>query len=373
MMTAPELDPAPPAQSTAEPPPLGQLLDHAWPEGLSDQNQSRMRKLSAEDELLVRMRLNALLEVDAGERPATRPPAGDPRGLTASGFQSLVRRWRADRSVQTLVPYAGRTPRIRDDTPDHRLVAREIDELLRSDPDASLVAVAKAALRRSGASLAINTIRSLTRERREILRSEPEWLARNYGKNILLDVSALGLSISADDGDTIGAIALLVECSSGIVLGHAIGHLDEAPALQRSAIADGLTKIISEGIDVDGDPAKLTLVIAPGESAAYAAALREVSPTVTIIDSPRRRPGDRVAELVNGAIDILPLRPRGGRAARRSQSSTWDAVRLAVAAEEAVSAYNQDRLECVKAAMSQDRLVSMGRMVEALRPVLDIA
>ncbi len=355
-------------------PALGILLTRAWPTGISDEEASLLRKLPFEDETLVRIRLSSLLEVDAGTRPASRPPEHDPRGLTASGFQSLVRRWRSDRSVQTLLPYAGRTPRRRDDTPSHETVSHVIDEMLAADPRASLVTISKNALQRSGVQLAVNTVRSLARERRMAMRSDPAWLAENYGHHMLADVCALGSTVATDHGDVVAVIALLVESASGIVLGHAVGPVDASFALQRSAIADGLVAIVGDGIDVIGDFSSVLTIVAAAEAPEnYATSIRRASPHNAIVDSDRRRPGDRVSDLLDGAIDVLPLRPRGGRAARRSQNARWDPVRLATATQEAIDAHNRDRLALLRAAVPDNRLGPMGRMVEALRPVVDLA
>ncbi len=354
-------------------PDLCALLARAWPEGISEHDASLLRKLPREEEELVRTRLFALLEVEAGTRPASRPPEQDPRGLSASGFQSLVRRWRTDRGVQTLLPYAGRRSRARDDTPEHRIVVEMLDELLRADPRASLVTISKMALDQSGVRLALNTVRSLARERRSAMLSDPAWLATNYGRHILADVCALGSTVRVGKDDAAAAIALVVETASGIVLGHAVGPIDDAPALQRSAMAAGLASIVGEGIDiVAGTSAGLTIVLAPDTPAAYAAALHRGAPNITIVDSPRRRPGDRVADLLDGSIDVLALRPRGGRAARRAPNPAWDVARLAVAAQEAVDTHNRDRLARIRDAISDDRLTPMGCMVRVLRPVVDL-
>ncbi|WP_301091469.1 hypothetical protein [Sphingomonas sp.] len=354
-------------------PDLCALLARAWPEGISEHDASLLRKLPREEEELVRTRLFALLEVEAGTRPASRPPEHDPRGLSASGFQSLVRRWRTDRGVQTLLPYAGRRARARDDTPEHRIVVEMLDELLRADPRASLVTISKMALDRSGVRLALNTVRSLARERRSAMLSDPAWLATNYGRHVLADVCALGSTVRVGKDDAAAAIALVVETASGIVLGHVVGPIDDAPALQRSAMAAGLALIVGEGIDVVAETSTaLTIVLAPDAPAAFPAAVRRAAPGVTIVDSPRRRHGDKVADLLDGSVDVLTLRPRGGRAARRADSPTWDADRLAMAAQEAVDTHNRVRLARVKDAIPANHLAPFGRMVEVLRPVVDL-
>ena len=355
---------------------LAEAVRRAWPKGVPEKDVMLLSKLSTEDERLVAARLSALLSVEAGTRPASRAPADDARGLTDSGFQSLVRRWRADRSVSTLMPYAGRALRRRGDTADHRAVVAVVDELLKADPEMGLVPLSRQAARRSGSELAPNSVKLIARERRAMLRSDGGWIASRYGNAILSDVCALPAEVEVSPGATAGAlIALVVETASGIILGHAVGGSDSALELQRSAMADALAGTITQRLDIVGSVAStLRIVVAPGDedgALAYARAIRRAMPAAHVVDAPRRRAGDRVADLLDGAVDVLRLRPRGGRPTRRATASTWEETRLVDVAGEAVITHNEGRIALLRSALPDADLASIGRMVTALRPVVE--
>lgn len=356
---------------------LSDLVRLAWPDGLPDNEMALIRKLPPGDERLLAGRLAALLEVEAGTRPASRAP-DDNRGLTNSGFQSLVRRWRADRSTRTLMPYAGRTPRRRGDTAGHRAVVGAVDDLLRAGPEMGLVPLSREAARKSGTDLAPNSVKLIARERRAALRMDGAWIAARYGDALLSDVCSLAAEVTTEDGATSGAvIALVVEGASGIILGHSVGRADMGLDLQRSAMANALVRTITERLDTVGiEPATLSMVIAPGEDGAtieFARSVRTALPGAQVTDSPRRRAGDRVADLLDGSIDVLRLRPRGGRPTRRATASTWEETRLVEVADEAVAAHNEERIALLRSALPDASLTSMGRIVTALSPVVDAA
>ncbi len=354
-------------------PNLEKLVRRAWPTGLSADEESLLRKLSSEDERLVEVRLAALIEVEEGARRATRAPDDDPKGLTSSGFQSLVRRWRAHRRVETLLPYAGRAPRQRSDTQDHHAVSALIDEMLRKEPDASIDALARAAHRQSGVALAFNTVRAIARERRDAFRQDPSSLRRSYGRHLLADVCPLGAQIAVGSAFDRAVIALLIEAASGLVLGHAVGAAEASFELQRRSMSAGLASLNLDSLDVRREElASLTIVTPQDTPPSYTAALRAVLPVGQIVNSPQRRVGDRAANMLNGSVDILPLRPRGGRAARRTEDILWDAARISQVADEAVRSHNAVCLKHLRAAMSDRGFVSIGSMYGALKPVVDV-
>ncbi|MGJ3629284.1 hypothetical protein AB5I41_24930 [Sphingomonas sp. MMS24-JH45] len=195
-----------------------------------------------------------MLEVEEGDRPASKSPADDPRGLSNNGFQSLVRRWRADRRLRTLLPYAGRARRRRGDTAEHRLVEGELDKLLSGNPFGSLVTSAREASRRTGAAIAANTALLVARERRALLRADPTWLAKHYGMRLLVDVCSMDAMVATGNGQVAPAsLAMLVEGASGIILGHAVGLADDAIEMRRrSTFAAGLDAVVAGRLDVAG-------------------------------------------------------------------------------------------------------------------------
>lgn len=355
---------------------LRDTVRRAWPHGIDPDGEMLLAKLNPDEQQVAERRLAALLEVEAGERPASRAPSDDPRGITNSGFQSLVRRWRQDRHPRILLPYAGRAKRQRGASDAHGALERELDRLLAEPGPWTLVTLTREALARTGVGLALNTARIVARERRAALRADPSWLAEHYGRQLLSDVSALGIECEAGGGVHPAIIAVTVEVSSGLVLGHAVGPAPGALALQRSALAEGLATLISRRLDVQRpQPADLTIVVGGADIKlldAVATALREGAPTTTVVAGERRRSGDRLADVLDGAIDALPLHPRGGAPRRVCAGGTpWSEAHLASFAADAVDAHNAIRIARLDAAHVGPRS-PMGVMVSALRPVVAV-
>jgi hypothetical protein len=353
---------------------LRDMVRLAWPHGVDPDGEALLVRLSPDEQMVAARRLAALLEVEAGERPASRAPSDDPRGITNSGFQSLVRRWRQDRHPRTLLPYAARAKRPRGTTEAHVALERELDRLLAEPVPWTLVALTREALARTGVSLALNTARIVARERRSALRADPAWLADHYGGQILSDVCALGFECEGEVDAHPAVIAATVEVSSGLVLGHAVGPAPQALALQRSALAQALAKLVGRRLDVQRpEPADVTVVVGGGDTnslGALAMALRDAAPTATVIAGERRRSGDRLADALDGTIDALPLHPRGGAPRRVGAGGTpWSKANLESLAGIAVEAHNAIRLGRLDAASVGPRL-AMGAMVSALRPLV---
>ncbi|MET3761882.1 hypothetical protein [Sphingomonas sp. UYEF23] len=353
---------------------LRNTVREAWPDGVDPDGEALLAKLNPDEQNVAEHRLAALLEVEAGQRPASRAPLNDPRGITNAGFQSLVRRWRQERHPRTLLPYASRAKRQRGESDAHQALERALDGLLAEPRPWTLVTLTREALARTGVTLALNTARIVARERRARLRADPVWLAEHYGRQLLSDVCALGIECEAGGGEHPAVIAATVEVSSGLVLGYAVGPTIRALALQRSALAQGLATLVSRRLDVQRPlPADVTIVVGTSDMQQLHTmdmALREGAPTATVVAGERRRSGDRLADVLDGAIDTLPLHPRGGAPRRVGARGTpWSEAHLASFAANAVAAHNAIRFARLDAA-EIDSWSGIGVMVSALRPVV---
>lgn len=353
---------------------LREVVLKAWPEGLAEEDSALLAKLTLDEENIICVRLAALLEVEQGIRPAYRAPSGDPRDISSSGFQSLVRRWRMDRTVRTLLPYATREPRRPKSTSDHDAFEAALERLLREDPSVPLVTVSKAAMASTGTKMAVNSARLRARSKRSAIRADEKWLNENYGRELLSDVCILGAEIDDDTTTSTSVIALVIDVASGYILGHAIGAITQSLELQRSSLADSLANISMQRLDRDcSEEAKLTVVLGTGDAAAVASMSEKLSScgaAVNVIDHATRRKGDRVADVVDGEIDVLALRPRQGREARRTGTTVWGLDRLVRVGAQAVETHNAARKERIFRAIGNDR-TGIGSISKVIRPVVD--
>lgn len=352
---------------------LDNLVVKAWPTSLPE-DAARLTKLTPEQEKIFCVRLAALLEVEQGERPASRAPEGDPRSISNSGFQSLVRRWRKQRTVSALLPYETRQPRKPKALPKSDEFEAFVETLLRKDPGTPLVTVSKRAMKATGAKMAINSARHRARAVRSAIRADKAWLKENYGKELLSDVCILGADLEGKSASDKAVIAVLVDVASGYIHGHAIGPITESLDLQRAALADGLANVASRRLDRD-DVGSVTLdyVIGVGTDEAVSSiseTLRASGAPVTLIDNPTRRCGDRATDVLDGAIDILALRPRQGRGPGRSGNTRWEVERLVRAGAKAVESHNAAREAQILGAIGTAR-TSLGSISALLRPVVD--
>jgi hypothetical protein len=353
---------------------IDNLVIKAWPTS-PPEDAARLSKLTPEEERLVCVRLKALLEVEQGKRPASRAPEDDPRSIGSNGFQSLVRRWRKQRQVSTLLPYATRQPRKPKVTSETDEFETILETLLRKDPGMSLVTVSMQAIKASGSNIAINSARLRARAVRASIRSNEAWLKANYGKEILSDVCILGADLEGKSGVDTAVIALLVDAASGYIHGHAIGPIKESLDLQKAALADGLANVASRRLDRD-DVGSVTLdcVIGVGTDEAVSSMsekLRESGASVTVIDNPTRRCGDRANDVLDGAVDFLALRPRQGRQSRRFGNARWELERLIRAGAKAVEDHNAVREARIISAIGTARK-NKGKILEALESVKNI-
>lgn len=352
---------------------LDDLVSKAWPTS-PPEDAARLTKLTPEEERIVCVRLAALLEVEQGKRPASRAPEGDPRSISSSGFQSLVRRWRKERQVATLLPYATRQPRKPKTSSKEKEFESALEGLLRKDPAMPLVTVSKQAMTMSGTVMAINSARLRARALRSTIRVDQRWLKENFGKELLSDVSVLGADVDGAGHVDKAVIALLVDVASGYILGHAIGVIAESLNLQRAALIDGLANVASHRMDRDDiRSVALDCVVGMGDECAVARTgemLRASTVPLTVIDHPTRRCGDRVTDVLDGEIDILPLRPREGRGSRRTGNTLWELDRLVRAGAKAVEVHNAIREPQILAAIGAAR-TGLGSISAVLRPVVD--
>ncbi|MGJ3629285.1 hypothetical protein AB5I41_24935 [Sphingomonas sp. MMS24-JH45] len=111
----------------------------------------------------------------------------------------------------------------------------------------------------------------------------------------------------------------------------------------------------------------MTFVVGGGSHAqSLARSLREIVPAsepanedaLTVIDAPRRRIGDRIADLLDGRVDVLRLRPQ--ITATGNADGTWSMERLRAVAGEAVAAHNRPRIATFRAAFPERRRSVVG-------------
>lgn len=243
-------------------------------------------------------------------------------GVGRTAFFLLRRAWNTNKSLRALAPYERRQdasklfvePAKRRGKMSRFQVGERTAavEAIRADPSASNGAIAALVAERTASSLDRRTLISLVRKERRLLHFSPQLLIGVYGRSLVADVSALDMTLD-DGGEGQAAIAaFLVERSTGLVLGHAVGERNDGIELQRRAAERALAFLAMNTADVAiGTDVAMTLVVGPGsggEVDALSTLARSV-PGVEVVSAGRFRFGRKVSSLIGrpGRIALRPM------------------------------------------------------------------
>ena len=265
-------------------------------------------------------------------------------GMDRHHFFRLRARWKAVRSLRSLAPFAGRKLR-RSGSEALNDLADEL--VLTSEPGTSAGLLADALVR--GARSEIGRAQALKAVRDARLRqsTKPENLAKFFGRALLIDITGIDLLI--DDGrgpSRYGAAALVVERSTGLMLGHAAGCEYQAIDLQHEALVRSLGAVRNVGF-VGRDAATVEFVAAEGGDV-WRRRLRDrlQGDDIHVVDMGERRYGERLVSLVGQRVGRVALRPRAmGRTAERPGRRLLGENDVRALFDEAVQDFNAARLD----------------------------
>lgn len=366
-----------------------EALARAWPDGVRSEEAAYLRSLSEERRTIVIARLKAVLAVE--ERPRDLAAAAAIAGMGRTAFFGLRRAWKAERSLRSLAPYERREhdstsfvePTERNEGKSKRQVAERTAavEAIRADPAAGNGRIAALVAERTASTLDRRTLTSLVRQERRLLHFSPHLLLGVYGRSLVADVSALDLSLGEEGDERTAVAAFMIERSTGLVIGHAVGTRDDGVHLQRRAARRAVAFLGRERADVPVDtPVAMRLVVGPGpeeEVVALAAVAASVLGEGAVVSTGRLRFGRRAASLIGrpGRIALRPMAtvpavdepPRG--AGRPSVTAAEADVLLGVELER----HNRSALDALRIVGLASGGAESGAMAKLITDVFGLA
>lgn len=357
------------------------VLSRAWPEGVPSAEAALLKRLPVARRQKVVARLTALLDIEDLRRAnkvarLDLPARARTAGVTTDGLAAIRRKWDADRTLASVVPYLGRSERQPTQRSDDDPIVVEARALIADRPGATDSQLASELRRRGGASVP-NMIRLVRRLRRDEA-TDPSVIGVTYGKALLVDVCATDAVTAADRPI---AFALVVERASRLILGAAAGTVDDDTiALELRAVSAATARIAADGLDADAGgtvaAVELTIGDGPGVDAAFAAAdvLREVGFDVRANSRGPRRYGQRLVSLLGRRLGAISWRPRSST---RGAEAPPGAIRMDLSAAHGLLDLEVDRHNAeILANLGEGRVLTArvmdGAMARALVQVTSI-
>ena len=355
------------------------LFEEAWPDGPHDDDVRVFRTLSPARRSKVAARLTAVLKIEATRKTNARAHvdmsalARDAK-LSRDGLLNIRKKWDADRSISSLVPYLGRAEKQPTQLSDEDPIVLAARAIIADTPDALDGTIAGKLKAMFGVTKP-RGIRLVRRLRRDDAL-DPNALNKTYGRAVVVDLCAIDRTI-ADAGDTTAVLCLVAERASSLIIGHAVvSGASDTLAVQRAAVLQAADWLEREVLDLAGAEAGVILTLANGP---------HIEDAVERIDRARaagidygvtslgpRRYGRRLLTIFGkrlGALSFRPLLtdPNGDRPAAGSMPSmTLADLAVLVAAE--VAKHNEVVITQIRdAGFAEDSLVSRGAMSVALR------
>ncbi|MGU3314052.1 hypothetical protein ACLBWH_00760 [Sphingomonas sp. M6A6_1c] len=360
------------------------LLGRAWPDGVPDQEITLLRSLTAPRRSKVMARLGALLDIEDARQ--VNPNAQvDMRGkalmagLTADGLFGLRRKWEAARSLASIAPYLGRAERQPTQRLDDDPIVIAARALIADEPGSPDSVLASRLRKDFGASVP-NMIRLVRRLRRDDA-TDPARVGKTFGRSLLVDLCAIDYVTVARPVTTI-VCAVVVERTSGLILGHAVEASDgDTVAAESAAVRAAIAFVTERRLDVDGVPSEIELTIGDGPRApgAFASAqrIRCEGVDLRVNSVGPRRYGQRLVSQLGKRLGRLWWRPRSSAPGCEPPPSDWgNAIAIsdaAVMVAVEVDGHNAETL----ASLAQGGVfpgwgMAEGAMVSSLRRLLGV-
>lgn len=217
---------------------------------LSADDSAVLRALDDGQREKFRLRLAALLAVEEGY---SNKDASMIAMVSEPTLFRLRREWKDSRSLRSIAGLATRAKRGHARGTAHAQ-ARKLAKTMASKPkfaSLSLTAFARSIVEAVGNEIKIDAATTIAHEVRRELRLRPDALARDYGKHVFLDATAISISLHVPDASPqIAILALVVESASGLVLGARIATEATAGIAQLQSIRDARAFLRTSRADV---------------------------------------------------------------------------------------------------------------------------
>lgn len=283
------------------------LLKKVWKEGLPPGESAFLASQPRRVQEAIITRLQAVL--DAAEGGNLRELA-QTAGVEREGFFKMRKRWEREKALEVLVPNSRRNS-------GRRAVAR---------PEAEAEAKAQLAMRKpSQVTAALVPItkastpaaRGLVRRAMKEMSTTPEMLQQKFGAAFALDQSVIDLPIDVGGKVELALAALLLERTSGLILGAAVGSAafsdDVASAALELAAAYAKRERLRV-LPVSGGLPELEVVI--GDFGSPLNHMRFINYAIRNLGRDRvhferkRRFGRFALEIIGNRIGRIELKPR---------------------------------------------------------------
>ena len=293
------------------------LFGLVWEDGVPERERVIFEGLSTDDRAEVLARLEAVWRAENGE--AWKPLART-LGLGRSAFFNLRRHWR-ERSLEGVIPFARQAPRRIETAPDAPIRRRARRLLIEDGLSCGNAELARRLVEQAGpddeigggsAQTRLQWAERLVRHERRALARDGAYLRVNYGRRILVDVSAVSIVLEGER--ELAVAAFCVDVASGLVLGTAIGRLRTTLELQRSAVDDAWRYVRDHAADRASGvwpPCGLHLMLPPAtDGPVRDDELRAVTSELVVRGPGRYAFGRELVQLLGPRIGRIPLAPR---------------------------------------------------------------
>lgn len=293
------------------------LLRALWPDGMPERDRVIFDGLLPDRRAEVIARLDAVWRAQNGEPLA---PLAEGIGLGRAAFYNLRQAWK-ERSLEGIIPNARRKPRRMKSALDSplRALARsliiedgmtsrnlDIARRLAEDP------VGTEEIFGRTEQIRLQWAERLVRHERRTLSRDREYLRKNFGRRLVVDLTAVSILLAGNR--QLAVVAVVLDAGSGLVLGSALNRLETAVEIERAAVEEARRFITRNQVDSplqSGPACDLDLMIPPGAPAPEDfQELREVTRNLDL-----RRPGtygfgQELVQLIGPRMGRLPLAPR---------------------------------------------------------------
>lgn len=318
--------------------------------------------------------------------------AGELANLTRNAFHVLRGRWSAERSLASVVPFAGRRPRravIGDRTVESSVldggpVSREIEaakQLLMERPDLSNGALGRLLAERLADGSHTNAMSRLMQRVRRTLRLQPDAIRSTYGRSLVVDHSAIALLVLGPDGPECAVASLVLERASGLLLAARVSSRDNASTALHEAVRLGSLTLGDSPLDVRAQgSAKVTVVMPPGRPAPINTDWPSQTEMATCdyVDQGARRYGARTISTIGARIGRIRLVPRFTAEGTGLPMMEWGHHRTPLEVSDANEIFEKERiawnspiLPRLEAAGLAGSINSRGGISDMLRRVVD--
>lgn len=288
-----------------------------WPRGMPSRDRLIFEGLLPAERSKVIARLDAVRRAEAGEPLA---PLAAAVGLSRAAFYNLRSAFR-ERSLEGLVPNIRRAPRRTRDPAGSsvRTFARAL--LVERGLEMRNVDLARLLLERAhpGPEIGGETDQTrlqwaerLVRHERRAIALDPVFLRANFGRRILVDVTAVSVFLPGDD--ELAVVSVCLDAASGLVLGSMLGRIDNAVELERAAVDEAHRFVRRNRADravPEWPPTDLRLMLPPSaQGPGDDGELRAAAGRFEVRFPGTYAYGSELVQLTGPRIGRLPLAPR---------------------------------------------------------------